>query len=300
MSSWIQNTVYRGAIPIAALCVIATIGPSRTSAQSPGVTWTNIVNAAATGSTLQKNAGCDGCDDAGGSSEQSFGADGFVEFTVGETDTFWVAGLNHGDETTYINDIDFAFRFNGAGYADVLESGAYQLGGDTTYIAGDVFRIAVVGGRVQYSKNGLFLRESAATPAYPLVLDATLGSAGASVRDAKLVISPPPPPGGGLMEKSGSPALRPRFTAAQMSQFLPAGGATGPFTLPGAVQHHRRTPDQREHLRRRCRLSVVRRLLVLAQHEQPCRSRRDVYVPRYRSQSRRAGPDAASVRQGVG
>ena len=44
-------------------------------------------------------------------------------------------------------------------------------------------RIAVVGGRVQYSKNGLFLRESAAVPVYPLVLDATLGSAGASVRD---------------------------------------------------------------------------------------------------------------------
>ena len=232
MSSWIQNTVYRGAIPVAALCVIATIGPSRTSAQSPGVTWTNIVNAAANGSDLQKNAGCDGCEDAGARSEQSFSADGFVEFTVGEPDTFWVAGLNHGDETTYINDIDFAFRFNGAGYADVLESGTYRFGGDTTYTTGDVFRIAIVGGRVQYSKNGQFLRESAVAPDYPLNLDATLGSMGASVRDAKLVVSPPPPPGGGLMEKSGSPALRPRFTAAQIGQFLPAGGAIGSFTFP--------------------------------------------------------------------
>ncbi len=64
----------------------------------------------ATGSTLQKNAGCDGCDDAGGSSDQSLAADGFVEFTVGEMGTFWVAGLNHGDETTFINDIDFDVR----------------------------------------------------------------------------------------------------------------------------------------------------------------------------------------------
>jgi len=232
MSSWIQNTVYRGAIPLAALCVLATTGPTRTSAQTTGVTWTNIVNAAANGSDLQKNAGCDGCEDAGARSEQSFSADGFVEFTVGETNTFWVAGLNHGDETTYINDIDFAFRFNGAGHADVLESGAYQFGGDTSYATGDVFRIAIVGGRVHYSKNGQFLRESAVTPAYPLNLDATLGSIGASVRNAKLVVSPPPPPGGGLMEKSGSPALRPRFTAAQIGQFLPAGGAIGSFTFP--------------------------------------------------------------------
>jgi hypothetical protein len=95
-----------------------------------------------------------------------------------------------------------------------------------------VFRIAVVGGRVQYSKNGRYLRESATLPVYPLLLDATLGSMNASVRDAKLVVSPPPPPGGGLLEKSGSPALRPRFTRAQIEQFLPAAGATGPFRFP--------------------------------------------------------------------
>jgi len=165
MSKAVQNTVSRGLF-LVALGILAVTAPNRVSAQTTGVTWIRVVNATATGSTLQKNAGCDGCDDAGGSSEQSLSADGFVEFTVGEIGTFWVAGLNHGDETTFINDIDFAFRFNGSGYADVLESGAYQLGGDTTYTVGDVFRIAVVGGRVQYSKNGQFLRESAATPVY--------------------------------------------------------------------------------------------------------------------------------------
>ena len=230
MSKHIQNTVCR-VLFLVALAVFAA-GSDGTTAQTTSVTWTRLVNATATGSTLQKSAGCDGCDDAGGSSEQSLSADGFVEFTVGEMGTFWVAGLNHGDETTYISDIDFAFRFNGAGYADVLESGTYQFGGDTTYVTGDVFRIAVVGGRVQYSKNGLFIRESVVAPVYPLVLDATLGSAGASVRDAKLIVSPPPPPGGGLMETSGSPALRPRFTTAQIDQLLPAAGATGPFVFP--------------------------------------------------------------------
>src|SRR5687768_1684109 len=191
-----------------------------------------MVNASVTGSMLQKTAGCDGCEDAGASSEQSLRADGFVQFTIGEMGTFWVAGVNQRDESTLISDIDFAFRFNGSGYADVLESGAYQPGGDTTYAAGDVFRITVVGGRVQYSKNGQFLRESAVVPAFPLVLDAALGSTGASIHNAALVVSAPPPPGGGLMEKSGSPALRRRFTAAEIQQFLPPNNATGAFTFP--------------------------------------------------------------------
>src|SRR5688572_24524806 len=99
-SKGIQNTVCRGLF-LVALAVFTTTNTDRTVAQTTSVTWTRLVNAAATGSTLQKNAGCDGCDDAGGSSDQSLASDGFVEFTVGEMATFWVAGLNHGDQTTF-------------------------------------------------------------------------------------------------------------------------------------------------------------------------------------------------------
>ena len=148
-------------------------------AQGNVVVWTNLVNVAVTGDVLQKTNGCDGCDDAGASSQQQLiEGDGYVEFTVGETTTFWMAGLSHGDTDTTFTDIDFGFRFNGSGWADVLEAGIYQ-GGDTPYAAGDVFRIAVVAGRVQYFKNGVFLRESAQTPEYPLLLDSSLGSMGA-------------------------------------------------------------------------------------------------------------------------
>src|SRR5688572_17170249 len=238
MSLRIQNTVYRAVILVAAACFGLTSYTYRANAQSTEVAWGNIVNATATGATLQKTSGCDGCDDAGASSQQNLSADGFVEFTIGEIGTFWVAGLNHSDDTTFINDIDFAFRFNGSGYADVLESGAYQTGGDTTYVAGDVFRIAVVNSRVHYSKNGQFIRESATPPSFPLVLDATLGSMGASIRNARLVVSSPPPAGGGLLEKAGSPALRARFTANQIGQFLPVGGATGAFTFPAPYNTH--------------------------------------------------------------
>ena len=196
------------------------------------VTWTNLVNATVTGTVLQKTAGWDGVDDAGATSAQQLTAgDGYVEFTVGEATTFWLAGLSHGNAGTGYADIDFAFRFNGAGSADVLENGVYA-GGDTVYAAGDVFRVAVVGGRVQYKRNGLLLKESARTPVYPLLLDTSLGSVGATVRNAVLGVSPPPPPGGGFIETAGSPALRPRLTPQQIQAFLPAAGARGRFTFP--------------------------------------------------------------------
>ena len=201
-------------------------------AEDQSVIWTNVVNATVTGNVLQKTSGFDGVDDAGGTSQQQLTAgDGHVQFTVGETNTFWLAGLSHGNQGTGYADIDFAFRFNGAGWADVLENGIYA-GGDTPYAAGDVFRVAVVGGRVQYFRNGTFLRESARTPVYPLLLDVALGSLGATVRNAVLGFTPAPSPGGGFIETAGSPALRPRFTRTQIDAFLPSGGAKGAFTFP--------------------------------------------------------------------
>jgi hypothetical protein len=165
--------------------VLVSFGTVR-AAERP-VDWTNQVNVTARGNTLQKTGGCQGCEDAGAVSRQMIRAgDGYVEFRVGETNTFWLAGLGRGDDNTRYNDIDFAFRFNGAGQADVMENGVYQSGGDTAYTVGDVFRIAVVGGRVQYSKNGRVLRESQKAPEYPLHLDTALGSSGATIQNARI------------------------------------------------------------------------------------------------------------------
>jgi hypothetical protein len=112
--------------------------------------------------------------------------DGYVEFTVGEPDTLWGAGLNSFNESTWYNDLDFAFRFNGNGKADIIESGSYQPGDDISYKAGDVFRVALVHGRVQYLKNGELLRESRRLPHYPLALDVALVSAGATIMNARI------------------------------------------------------------------------------------------------------------------
>ena len=202
-------------------------------AESQAVVWTNLVNVTVVGDALQKTTGCDGCDDAGAVSQQTVAqGDGFVEFTPGETTSFLAAGLSSGNSGTTYADIDFAFRFNGNGWADVLENGVYQSGGDTAFTPGDVFRIAVVGGKVQFSRNGTVLRESQKAPQYPFLLDASLGSVGATIHAAKIGVPDPPPPYGGFLEKAGSQTLRPRFTQAQITAFLPANGAKGAFAFP--------------------------------------------------------------------
>jgi hypothetical protein len=218
---------------VAASLGLALLSFSVANADSQSVVWTNMVNVGVAAGTLQKTAGCDGCDDAGATSQQTVSqGDGFVEFTVGESNTLWAAGLSYGNTDSSYADIDFAFRFNGGGWADVLENGAYQSGGDTPYAAGDVFRVAIVGGRVQFSRNGVLLRESQKTPQYPFLLDASLASLGATIRNARIGIPDPPPSYGGFLEKAGSPALRSRFTRAQIEGFLPPNGAKGAFTFP--------------------------------------------------------------------
>jgi hypothetical protein len=157
------------------------------AAEAQPVEWTNRVNVAAAGTTLKKTAGCEGCEDAGAVSWQMIpGGDGYVEFAVGEADTLWAAGLNRGNDSTWYGDIDFAFRFNGNGRADVIESGVYLPGDDISYKTGDVFRVAVVRGRVQYVKNGELIRESRRFPSFPLFLDVSLVSAGATVANATI------------------------------------------------------------------------------------------------------------------
>ena len=129
-------------------------------------------------------------------------------------------------------DIDYAFRFNGAGWADVLENGVYQSGGDTPYEPGDVFRVAIFGNKIQYIRNGVVLMEHPQTVQYPVLLDVALAGMGASIRNAVVAVAAPRDGEGGFLEKDGSHTYRPRFTQAEIASFLPANGVKGAFTFP--------------------------------------------------------------------
>jgi hypothetical protein len=151
-------------------------GPAPSPAPSPSssvaVRWTSLVNVTATNNNLQKTSGCDGCADAGAVSEQRISAgDGAVSFSTADTRTLRFIGLSTGNTGTAPAEIKCALRLQN-GTAEVREAGVYKS--EVSFEAGDVLAIAVVGGAVQYSKNGTVFYTSAARPGYPLLVDTTL------------------------------------------------------------------------------------------------------------------------------
>jgi len=152
------------------------------------VVWTNLTNVTATGSSLQKTAGCDGCDDAGAVSQQQIGSGGgYLEWTASEIDKLRYVGLTGTGAPAGAAEIAFALRFQ-AGIAEVREYGVYRA--DTTFVSGDVFRVAVVAGTVEYSKNGTVFYTSAAVPIYPVIADSAFLNLGATVANAVMVMTP--------------------------------------------------------------------------------------------------------------
>lgn len=86
-------------------CLQAVMGQGGGSPQN--VVWTNLVNVTATGNTLQKTSGCDGCADAGATSEQAIASgDGYFEFTVPSVAGQRFAGLRNGNGGTGWQEID--------------------------------------------------------------------------------------------------------------------------------------------------------------------------------------------------
>ncbi len=146
------------------------------------VAWTNLVNATATGNSLQKTSGCDGCGDAGAVSQQQItSGDGYFEFSAPETTTLRFAGLSNGNPGTSDTEIKFAIRLQ-TGSVEVRESGVYRA--SAWFAAGDVFRVAVESGIVNYYQNGKLLYTSAQAPVYPLLIDTSLSSLNATVGNA--------------------------------------------------------------------------------------------------------------------
>jgi hypothetical protein len=143
------------------------------------VTWINQVNAVVVGDELRKQGGCDGCQDAGAVSSQHLtSGDGYVEVTATDVSALRWIGLSQGDSGTTANEIAYALRL-GSGYVEVRERGAYRS--DTGIAVGDVLRVEVSGGQIVYRKNGVAFYTSTVAPSYPLLVDTSLHSAGASL-----------------------------------------------------------------------------------------------------------------------
>lgn len=172
----------------------------------------SLINVSASGSDLAKTGGCDGCADAFATSEQTMSGTGVIEFTASETGSLRIVGLGSGGPGTAAGDIQFALRLQG-GVVEVRESGAYRT--ETSFGAGDAFRIAVEGGVVSYSKNGAVFYTSSVPAASTLRLHAVLFNVGAAIANASFA-------GGTATSGVETPTKQ---------QTLPAAG-TGRFAVP--------------------------------------------------------------------
>lgn len=148
------------------------------------VTWTSVVGATASGSVLTKTR-AENAWNAGAVSAEVLERDGFVEFTTGEATTAKMAGLSRGNDGVGSRDIDFAIRLGDTGRVAVVEAGVSR-GTFTDYVAGDRFRVQVKGGVVTYRVNGAVIYTSVVAPTFPLLVDTSLRTPGATLADVAI------------------------------------------------------------------------------------------------------------------
>jgi hypothetical protein len=148
------------------------------------VRWIDRVRVTATGGTLQKISGCNGCADAGAASEQRAEAgDIALRFTASDVSASRVVGLSASNTGTQSSEIVFGLRLRN-GNVEVRESGIYRK--DVRFVAGDTFEVRVEGGVVRYLKNDAVFYTSKQPPRYPLMADASLLTVGVTVVDAAI------------------------------------------------------------------------------------------------------------------
>jgi hypothetical protein len=188
------------------------------------VVWTSAVNCTVSGNSLQKSAGRDDTSDAGAVSQQQIASgDGYVEFTAGAIGKIRFCGLTHSVSGTDFFAIDFGIKLTELGAAEIRENNSYQ--GETTYTGSDVFRIAIAGGVVKYSKNGVVFYTSGKAPAYPLLTDAVFIHLAGTVNNAvisagagaSLALGPTGNQSGYLAE-AGQRVVRPEISLADIGR----------------------------------------------------------------------------------
>jgi hypothetical protein len=149
------------------------------------VVWTSLVGVSASANSLTKTAGTSAWD-AGAISTRAIGSgSGYAEFTATETTTYRMFGLSNGNTNASNTDIDFAIYLYADGTVRVVEGGLSR-GIVGTFVGGDVFRVSVSAGVVTYRKNGALLYTSALAPVYPLLVDTSFWSPGATVTGARI------------------------------------------------------------------------------------------------------------------
>ncbi len=163
-------------------------GSTITNATISDFIFTNTVGVDILSTTsLRKTVGIpNGFGNSGAISVRSIKADtGFLQFGSGETTATKAAGLSNGDPDQTATSIDFGWRLNANGAAQVIEGGTVRFTDGANWATTDVFRVEVfeVAGtpQVRYLKNGATVFTSAQAVTYPLTFDSAFDQAGGTL-----------------------------------------------------------------------------------------------------------------------
>jgi RHS repeat-associated protein len=179
----VDTALYTNGATISNVVISSAGGGSGGGAGNVG--WTNTVGVSAATNNLTKTA-ADGWGNAGAVSTQTIASgDGYVEFTASETTSYRLVGLSHTDTNQSYNTIDYAIYLQPSGTLSGYV-GATHLGTLGTYATGDVLRVAIEGGGVKYKKNGTVFYTATTAPNYPLMVDTSLYTNGATINNVVL------------------------------------------------------------------------------------------------------------------
>ncbi len=150
------------------------------------VTFENEVNVFVSGNDILKGQGGDNSWNSGANSLNSVKNNGYLEFEAGENTYDKIIGISNdiGDET--FSSIDYAFYLQNDQDVHIFENGS-DLGNMSTYTTGDVFKISVESGVVNYYKNDVLLYISNVAPTLPLYVDLSLNDEGAALNNIVVV-----------------------------------------------------------------------------------------------------------------
>ena len=168
--------------PGATIPAVTLTGTTLLDVLTETVAWQNVVGASVGAGVLSKTAAA-GWANAGACSTRGIapGNNGYAEFTVPSNGGYVFFGLSNGDSGQGFADIDYAFYPHpGQGLLIIYEKGVY-IGSFGAFAPGNKLRVSVQKNAVQYWRDGVLLRTSPAAPAYPLRVDTSLYSTGATI-----------------------------------------------------------------------------------------------------------------------
>lgn len=138
--------------------------PTPCTVAAENVVWSRFTpNTGVTGNSIMKVSGGVAWGNAGAVSTRAIlSGDGYVESTAVSRTYHTIFGLGNGDTNADYTDIDFAIHLQGTidghpGDLKIFENGVEKQTFGPTYVAGDVFRVAIRSNKVSYYKNGQLL-----------------------------------------------------------------------------------------------------------------------------------------------